>query len=196
MGVAYKLHSIVTLFEESFKCGDGANFWSYVGINTELLHVKYVSLCLSVCPLLIISSPIWSYFVKPSCYTYYAYSLNDSKLSIPNTIENVRLLSYSRKAGGLVLSIMFFFFLAYFPKTKVGLSYHQFVCVCVSVCPPLITLNCLVDFHEIWYGGNAIQGDLDAIIFNPIDSVILKLLRFHIVRWALLNCGFGLFVPW
>jgi hypothetical protein len=21
----------------------------------------------------------------------------------------------------------------------------------------------LVDFHEIWYGGNAIQGDLDAI---------------------------------
>jgi hypothetical protein len=32
---------------------------------------------------------------------------------------------------------------------------------------PLITLNRLVDFHEIWYGGNAIQGDLDAIILIP-----------------------------
>jgi hypothetical protein len=38
------------------------------------------------------------------------------------------------------------------------------VCLCV----------CLVDFHEIWFGGNAIQGDLNAIIFNPIASVILK----------------------
>jgi hypothetical protein len=39
----------------------------------------------------------------------------------------------------------------------------------------------LVDFHEIWYGGNAIQGDLDAIIFNPIASIILKLLNFKVV---------------
>jgi hypothetical protein len=31
-------------------------------------------------------------------------------------------------------------------------------------------LNRFVDFHEIWYGGNAIQGDLDAIIFNPMAS--------------------------
>jgi hypothetical protein len=31
----------------------------------------------------------------------------------------------------------------------------------------------LVDFHEIWYRGNAIQGDLDAIIFNPIASLFL-----------------------
>jgi hypothetical protein len=30
-------------------------------------------------------------------------------------------------------------------------------------------------------GGNAIE-DLDAIIFNPIVSVILKLLRFKVVR--------------
>jgi uncharacterized membrane protein len=29
----------------------------------------------------------------------------------------------------------------------------------------------LVEFHKIWYGGNAIQGDLDVIIFNPIASV-------------------------
>jgi hypothetical protein len=50
-------------------------------------------------------------------------------------------------------------FLAYFPNMKVGLSNDQFVCLCV---PPL--LNRLVEFHEIWYEGNAIQGDLDAII--------------------------------
>jgi hypothetical protein len=55
---------------------------------------------------------------------------------------------------------------------KLGLSNHQ------SVCNPLMTLNCLVDFHEIWYGGNAIQGDLNAIIFNPFyahsdDQVLL-----------------------
>jgi len=41
----------------------------------------------------------------------------------------------------------------------------------------------LVDFHEIWYGGNAIQGDLDAVIFNPISSTILKWLRFKVVSW-------------
>jgi hypothetical protein len=50
---------------------------------------------------------------------------------------------------------------------KVGLSNHQSVCV---------------EFHEIWYGGNAIQGNLDAIIFNPIASIVLKLLRFEVVR--------------
>jgi hypothetical protein len=35
-------------------------------------------------------------------------------------------------------------------------------------------LNRLVDFHEILYGGDAIQGDLDAIIFNPVPSTNLK----------------------
>jgi hypothetical protein len=30
--------------------------------------------------------------------------------------------------------------------------------------------------------------------FNPIAPIILKLLRFNFVRWALLNCGFGLFM--
>jgi hypothetical protein len=38
----------------------------------------------------------------------------------------------------------------------------------------------MVDFHKIFYGGDAIQGDRDAIIFNPIASTILKLLRFKI----------------
>jgi hypothetical protein len=49
----------------------------------------------------------------------------------------------------------------------------------------------MVHFHEIWYGGNAIQGDLDVIIFNRKASIILKLLRFKVVRPAFLNCGFG-----
>jgi hypothetical protein len=40
----------------------------------------------------------------------------------------------------------------------------------------------LVEFNEILYGGNAIQGDIDAIVFNPIASIILKLLRFKAVR--------------
>jgi hypothetical protein len=35
----------------------------------------------------------------------------------------------------------------------------------------------LVELHEIWYGGNTIQRDRDAIIFNPIASIILKLLN-------------------
>jgi hypothetical protein len=52
----------------------------------------------------------------------------------------------------------------------------------LSVCPPLMTLNRLVDFHGIWHRGNAIQGDLDAVIFNPISLITLKLLRLKILR--------------
>jgi hypothetical protein len=46
------------------------------------------------------------------------------------------------------------------------------------------------------FGGvmNAIQGNLDAIIFNLKASIILKLLRFKVVRRILLNYGFGLFM--
>jgi hypothetical protein len=40
----------------------------------------------------------------------------------------------------------------------------------------------MVEFHEIWYGCNAIQVDFDTIIFNPIAFIILKLLRFKFVR--------------
>jgi hypothetical protein len=47
------------------------------------------------------------------------------------------------------------------------------VCVCVSVCryecPPLITFE-----PTGGYAGAAIQDDLDAGIFNPIYSTILK----------------------
>jgi hypothetical protein len=44
---------------------------------------------------------------------------------------------------------------------KVGLSNHQSVC-------PSPTNNfwtAWLHFHEIWYGGNAIQGDLDTVMF-------------------------------
>jgi hypothetical protein len=33
------------------------------------------------------------------------------------------------------------------------------------------------------YVCNAIQGDLDAVILNPISSTILKWLRFKVVSW-------------
>jgi hypothetical protein len=32
----------------------------------------------------------------------------------------------------------------------------------------------LVDFHKIWYGDNAIEGDPDAIICNPMASKWLR----------------------
>jgi hypothetical protein len=44
-------------------------------------------------------------------------------------------------------------------------------------------LNRSVDFNDIWWGGNAIQVDIDAIIFNPISSTILKCLKFKVVSW-------------
>jgi hypothetical protein len=33
-------------------------------------------------------------------------------------------------------------------------------------------LNQLVDFYEIQYGGHAIEGDLDAVLFNPVPLTI------------------------
>jgi prolipoprotein diacylglyceryltransferase len=39
-------------------------------------------------------------------------------------------------------------------------------------------LNHMTDIHEIWLGGDAIQGDLDAVIFILLVSTILKWLRF------------------
>jgi hypothetical protein len=62
-----------------------------------------------------------------------------------------------------------FSFLAYFPKMKVSLSYHLSVCV-----SPTNNLIRLIDFRENWCGINAIQGGLDAVIFNPIASVTLN----------------------
>jgi hypothetical protein len=71
----------------------------------------------------------------------------------------------------------------------------------------LITFEPIGSFHEIWYAGDAIEGDLNMTVFNPIAATILKLLRFKIIRWmhylhhlALLNSRLGLFsivgFPW
>jgi hypothetical protein len=57
----------------------------------------------------------------------------------------------------------------------------------MCVCPPLITFEPLGRLYEIWYGDNAIQADLEAIIFNAISSTILKWLRFS-VGLGLFNC--------
>jgi hypothetical protein len=70
---------------------------------------------------------------------------------------------------------------------EIGLWDHQPVSVCVFVCVSICLflyqlLNQLVDFREIWQAGDAIQGDLDVIIINPIASTFLKRLRFKILR--------------
>jgi hypothetical protein len=54
-------------------------------------------------------------------------------------------------------------------------------------------MNHMVEFYEIWYGGDAVKRDPNAIIFNPMSSIILQLLRFTFVGLALVNCGFGFF---
>jgi hypothetical protein len=53
-------------------------------------------------------------------------------------------------------------------------------------------LSRLVVFQEIWWwGGSAIQGDLDAMIFNSIASTILRWLT-NLKSSALLSNGLGL----
>jgi hypothetical protein len=54
-------------------------------------------------------------------------------------------------------------------------------------------LNGLVDFHDVWYGGNVIHVDLDTIIFNPISSTILKWLWFKVISWG---CDFQPCTQW
>jgi hypothetical protein len=56
----------------------------------------------------------------------------------------------------------------------------------LSVCTPYQYFNQLIGFHEIWFAGNAIQGDSDAVIFKSMASTILKWLRLKFVRWVML----------
>jgi hypothetical protein len=44
-------------------------------------------------------------------------------------------------------------------------------------------LNQLVDFYEIQYGGHAIEGDLDAVLFNAVPSTIPKWRTFKLLKW-------------
>jgi hypothetical protein len=54
---------------------------------------------------------------------------------------------------------------------------------CLCVCPPYQLPNHLVDFYEIQYGGHAIEGDLDAKIFNAVAATIPKWRTFKLLRW-------------
>jgi hypothetical protein len=76
------------------------------------------------------------------------------------------------------LAKMFYAFLAYFPKMEIGLWDHHPVCL-----SPLSTFEPVGNFYEIYYGGRAIEGDLNAIIFNPVASTILKWQIFILLRW-------------
>jgi hypothetical protein len=50
----------------------------------------------------------------------------------------------------------------------------------------------LVDFHEIWFGGDAIQRNFDAVTFNPIASTISKWLSFKFQMFSLAQQWFGI----
>jgi hypothetical protein len=79
------------------------------------------------------------------------------------------------------------YFLACFPKMKVGLSNHQPVCLCVCVCPSLITFESnggfswnLVGrwFHWRWSRSH---------IFNLVTSAIPKWRTFKLLKWVQRN---------
>jgi hypothetical protein len=42
----------------------------------------------------------------------------------------------------------------------------------------------LIDLYEILYEGDAIEGDLDAILFNAVASTIPKWRTFKLLRWV------------
>jgi hypothetical protein len=44
-------------------------------------------------------------------------------------------------------------------------------------------LNQLIDFYEIQHRGHVIEGDLDAIHFNPATSSVSKWRAFKLLRW-------------
>jgi hypothetical protein len=44
-----------------------------------------------------------------------------------------------------------------------------------------------VDFHEIWYVGDAIEDDLDVKCFNLVALAIPKWQKFKLLRWAQRN---------
>jgi hypothetical protein len=64
--------------------------------------------------------------------------------------------------------------LTHFQKMKMGLPNHKTLCLCLCVCHPLITFQPTGGFSGNLVGGAAIQDDLDAVIFSPIYSTILK----------------------
>jgi prolipoprotein diacylglyceryltransferase len=59
------------------------------------------------------------------------------------------------------------------------------------VCPPIVTSENLVNLHDIWKGGDSIQGGVNVIIFNPITSNVLKWLRFKFQIFSVVQKWFG-----
>jgi hypothetical protein len=44
-------------------------------------------------------------------------------------------------------------------------------------------LNQLVDFYEIRHGGHAVEGDIDAVLLNPVTSTIPERRTFRLLRF-------------
>jgi hypothetical protein len=106
--------------------------------------------------------------------TQWCYTSEDSHLhNIPCFDELLKQLFYK-----LIL-------ISHLPsKGKWGLWDHQSVCLSVRLSvSSLITLNQLVHFYEIQYGGHAINGNLDAVRFNPVPSTIPKWRTYKRLRW-------------
>jgi hypothetical protein len=54
----------------------------------------------------------------------------------------------------------------------------------------------MVDFQEVWLARGAIEGDLDAIIFNLIASVVLIWFRFKFFDLDALPAAFSPAYQW
>jgi hypothetical protein len=54
--------------------------------------------------------------------------------------------------------------------------------VCVSA---LITLEQTGNFYKIEQGGHGIEGNLEAVIFNPVALTFLKWRAFRLMMWML-----------
>jgi hypothetical protein len=90
-------------------------------------------------------------------------------------------------------------------KRKVRLMRSP-VCVCLSVCLSL-SVSSLITFEPVgrflWNSvgrSHAIEGDLDAVHFNPVPSTIPKWWTFKLLRWIQnlqpVNVGLWNFVYW
>jgi hypothetical protein len=74
------------------------------------------------------------------------------------------------------------FLLTYFPKMKAGLSNQQSVCVCVSVCPPLITFEPMSGLSWNLVGEWRHWRWPRSHIFNLVASAIPKWRTFKLLR--------------
>jgi hypothetical protein len=93
------------------------------------------------------------------------------------------VLWYSVPPFLLFFPLLYFYaclsFVAYFP-----IEAYQITIVSLPVCGSLLTtFEPISRFYEIQYGDNTIEGDLDAILSNPVASTIPKWRTFKFLRW-------------